>query len=224
MKNKLLRAAAAASAFGGIAAAQDAAPSEAAPAAQAGGIYLGAALGVTLPTDDTARQSGTFIDFDGSEVAFDDEGDLGIDTGAVFGVLVGYEFSSGLAVEVESKGHVSNIGEFDGGVLINAWLVNAVYRARSEGLQPYLGAGIGLTRIAFFDDDGDSYDDDFDMAFGYQAKAGVLLPIGRRHGVTLEANYVASSGFEEDSQGVATEIDYASGNILVGYQYRFNAR
>ena len=206
----------------GTAAAQDAGQ-------DTGSVYLELGLGAAFAVGDDVRTDATFIDFDGSAVDESFEGSLELSTGAAFHILAGYEVTPNIAVELQSQGTAAEIDDDEVFLAMSVVTLNAVYTGdRAASVIPYAGVGIGIANPSFFDDDGDDIDDDLGTAFAYQAKAGVMKPVGVHHNFAAEVRYVGTSGFsegfEDEFARVEDEIDYGAVTATINYRYRFGAR
>ena len=193
-----------------------------AAAQDAGVFYLEVGLGVAVPSEDEVTLEGA-DPIDGTPFAgsFDAE----FKTGAQFHLLAGYEVTPTVAIELESRAH-AHTDEFsdDDVTSVGAWLVNAVYRgSEAQSVVPYAGVGIGYANLSFADGDG-TLNDDFDGAFAYQLKGGVAKPVGIHHSFALEASYLGTTTFEEETSFDTTEFQYGGFNVGVNYRYRFGAR
>ena len=194
-----------------------------------GSIYLELGLGAAFATDDDVRTEGTFSDFEGGTFEDTFEGSLELSAGAAFHILAGYEVTPNVAIELQSQGTAAEIDDEDVFFAMNVVTVNAVYTGdRAASVIPYAGIGIGIANPSLFDDDGDEIDDDLGTAFAYQAKAGVMKPVGVHHNFAAEVRYVGTSGFSEDFEDefmrIEDEIDYGAITATINYRYRFGAR
>ena len=194
-----------------------------AAAQDAGVFYLEVGLGVAVPSEDEVTFEGT-DPIDGTP--FGGSFDAGFETGAQFHILAGYEVTPTVAVEIESRAH-AHTDEFssdDEATSVGAWLINAVYRgSEAQSVVPYAGVGIGYANLSF--SDGTSIlDDGFDGAFAYQLKGGVAKPVGIHHSFALEASYLGTTTFEQETSFDTTEFQYGGFNVGVNYRYRFGAR
>ena len=209
----------------GTAAAQDAGQ-------DTGSFYLELGLGAAFAVSDDVRSDATFIDFEDNVVEESFEGSLELSTGAAFHLLAGYEVTPNIAVELQSQGTAAEISDSDTLLAVNVVTLNAVYTGdRAANLIPYAGVGVGIANPSFFDD-GDEIDDDFGTAFAYQAKAGVMKPVGVHHNFAAEVRYVGTSGFSDEGRDefggeISTfedEFDYGAITATINYRYRFGAR
>ena len=182
-------------------------------AAQDGSSYVQAHGGLFFVTADEGELLGLNIEVD-------------YDMGFALGALAGRRLSPNLAVEAEFTYHANDVSSFEvdlGSVDITApieedpidadvftLMANAVYELPVQGASftPYVGGGIGYADV--WDED------DVDGTFAYQVKAGVDFPMGR-NAFGVEASYLGTSGFEEDT----TELDYGGIGVLATYKFGF---
>ena len=186
---------------------------------EARSAYLEVGLGIASPTRDDVS-----IDFGGG---FIDDFEAGLDTGAQFHLLGGYEVMPNLALELElrGQGHTDEFsGSNDDSTVVGAYLVNAVYKGDERAaFVPYAGVGIGYADLDFVVG-GEVLEDDFDGALAYQLKAGVARPVGLHHSFALEAGYLGTGGFEADRGGETVTFDYGGFSVGVNYRFRFDPR
>lgn len=155
-----------------------------------------------------------------------------------FGLLFGREFGS-LRLEAEL-----GLGDFDvrdhilagdalpgptGKLETRTYLVNAAYDFNRDGrVNPYLGAGVGLA-----DADLKGFGvapvpdvlDDGDQAFAYQLLAGIGFRVGDDWTLFADYRYLVADGLSVTvspaAGGVASDVDFESGNLTFGFRYGF---
>ena len=206
----MIRLALATTAFTGLA-------SLAAPAAaqDADNAYVQVHGGVFLQTGDEL----SFDRVDGGDVAVLD---IDPDAGFAVGALVGYEIALGLSVEVEATLRSNDVSLDDAGGLVDtdlgdeetlAIMLNGAYTFQVPFLaDPYVGLGAGYVKPQ-----GDV--DAFEGAFAYQAKAGLLWPVGAGR-VLTEVSWLGTDGLEAED-GLDAELDYGGVAFNVGYRFSF---
>lgn len=199
-----------------------------AAAQESGQVYLELGLGAAFAVSDDETFEVSFEGPDGP-ITERGEGSIDLGTGASFHLLGGYEVTPNVAIEIEAQANAAEIGDSSIGLAVGAWTVNAVYSGdKSASVIPYAGVGVGYANPSFFDDDGDTLDDDFDGAFAYQVKAGVMKPVGVHHNFAAEVRYLGTGGFsyefEDEFAREQAEIDYGAISATINYRFRFGQR
>lgn len=197
-----------------------------AAAQEAGSIYLEVGLGAAFDLQDDVLFEGTTFDEFGEDIAFSTEESLDLGTGAGFRLLGGYNVTEAFAIELEVQATGHEIADSDSVAAFGSYTVNAVYSPAFEArIQPYVGAGVGVGFVGFFDEDGDELDDDFDSVLAYQLKAGAILPVGVHHGFGAQLAYHGYGTFEEtDAFDQTAEIDYDGLSATISYRFDFGVR
>ena len=156
-------------------------------------------LGV-IPEDSTGTVGGAAATF-------------GYDNGYGIGVRGGYRLPNRFSVEGEITYRDLDLDTTIGGVTTSgsansvAAMANILYDVdTNSNIVPYFGGGLGVVDI-----DGD------DTVFAYQLMTGAAYTIDSHNEVYAGYRYFGSEGIEEG----ATDIDYESHNVEVGYRYRF---
>lgn len=142
--------------------------------------------------------------------------DIDTDLGYTVGALLGYDVGAGLAVEVEATLRSNDVSTDDdsgiGDEETVAVMLNGVYTFTVPFLaDPFVGLGAGYLKPR-----GDV--DAFEGTFAYQAKAGLLWPVGVGE-VLTEVVYLGTGGLEEDA--FDTELDYSGFSANLGYRFSF---
>ncbi|MPY70932.1 MAG: outer membrane beta-barrel protein [Alphaproteobacteria bacterium] len=181
------------------------------------GFYLMGAIGPNF-----ARDS----DFESS--TFDLEAEL--DTGWTLSGGFGYAYGNGIRTELElgiRDNEVSDVSgaSASGDVRSQSIMGNLYYDFDSRSRwTPYVGAGIGLTRIkaAGISPVSGTSIRDKDTTFGAQAMAGVAYAMTDRLALTLGYRYfMAPDVTWENSAGADVDSDYSTHEVLVGLRFTF---
>ena len=197
-------------------------PAAAAPQGEGGRVYLGLGLGVSAAVaDETSGIPFTVIDgFDptGQPITRTERRSFDRDNsvGGASHFFVGYRVSSRFSIEIESAAWVSEseywVGDYVGTNLLS---VNGVAWGDQRGpFVPYGGLGLGYSR--FVGDDGAF--DFFDGRVAGKAKVGLVAPVGRSHGLGIEANAVVGPAFEGGT-GIGQEAN--AFGLTATYRYQF---
>lgn len=190
-------------------------------AAQGDSWYIAGNLGASFANDSDNTQMGFTVTSE-------------FDTGVIASVAGGHTFG-GFRAEGELayiQNDVSSLEAFGtsldatGDVGVTALMANVYYDFNTDSKwKPYIGAGIGYSNISI-DNLGASgvvIADDSAGAFAYQLKAGIGYAftdsldgtLGYRFFGTADADFVDTSGFQFNSDGLQTNI------IEIGVRYRF---
>lgn len=145
----------------------------------------------------------------------------------------GYAFGNGLRTEGELTYRHSSAdtitgtgaGAADGGLHNLALMANALYDFDTgTRFTPYLGAGIGLSRVGtdnLRSINGAELDDN-KVAFAYQGIAGFSLALEGNWSFTADYRYFATPDVKSKSNGANKgEIENASHNLMMGIRYNF---
>jgi outer membrane protein OmpA-like peptidoglycan-associated protein len=181
------------------------------------GFYLMGAIGPNFGRDSDLESS-----------TFELEAEL--DTGWTLSGGFGYAYGNGFRTELElglRDNDVSNVSgaAATGDIRSQSLMGNLYYDfdTRSKWT-PYVGAGIGLTRIkanGVTPVSGTSIDDK-DLTYGAQAMAGVAYAVTDRLALTLGYRYFMAPDIEwQNSAGADVDADYSTHEILVGLRFTF---
>lgn len=184
--------------------------------------YVGATAGAAFQDDPTFSN--------GSDVS----SKLHTDTGYGVTASGGYDFG-GPKVELElgyrDNGASSRVSSDDrrsqktnGGTTSLSIMTNGLYSfLPNSSWHPFLGAGIGVARIAedLKDSDGTALKDD-SWQFAYQGIAGVSYDVSRSWSVNTQYRYFATLDPSfRDGDGNKGHGEYATHSVLLGLSYRF---
>lgn len=177
------------------------------------GLYVSGNLGLAMPRDSDATDSGV------SGLTLN----TSYDTGWALGAALGHNFgNTRLEGEVAYQKADEDKTSFAGVTLDSTWdisalsfLANGYYDfTNSSAFTPYLSAGLGFAKVKWAGD-GESADD---TVFAYQVGAGVGYALSKK--VTLDAKYryFATS----DPKFFDTvKMDFASHNLFLGVRVNF---
>jgi OOP family OmpA-OmpF porin len=177
--------------------------------------------------------------------------EIDADTGYDFGGIVGYDFgafrleaeASYRAADLDSlrvdsvgvqasptsnPGGLARSGQFDTRGEINAltFMINGLFDfGPDDGLQGFVGGGVGVARVAIdatIDASGPGAFDDSDSGFAWQALAGVRAPISDNWDVGLRYRYFSAEKINlVDTIGRDLETRMRSHSILGTLTYNF---
>lgn len=156
------------------------------------------------PTATCAAQLGTFTNF---KATYED------DNGLAF--AVGYDFESLVRVDISAKrmrNAVDTVAGFavNGDITSTSLLTNLWFDFNRAGLvQPYLGLGVGATKIEFSNDD--------DVVIYAQAGLGVSFKLSDSVMLDLGGRYFESKNPEFQN----FESDYRGSSIVLGARFNF---
>lgn len=184
-------------------------------AAQVSGPYVSGGLMGVYPNDP---------DFKGAAVG---QLDLGLGLGA--SASAGFQMESGLRVEGElawrRNGAERFAGVATGGTMSSlSAMGNLVYEFDNDsGIYPYLGAGLGMARVAASDMTIAAVAvDDSDLAFAWQGLAGMAFALDPNLSLIAEYRYFAAVRPDiEDAAGGNINAQYSNHSALLGLRYRF---
>ncbi len=164
----------------------------------------------------------------GSRVA---RGDIEFDTGYTAGAAVGADLSPNFALELEYAYRRADVDRFrvegtdlDGGSgRSDSFMLNALYSFDGLGAtgqwRPYVGGGVGTTRIRI-DVEDDTYERDW--VLGYQLIGGVAYDITPNWSLNGEVRWFAAEGGRYSiGGGESAKADWETVDVLVGASYRF---
>ena len=186
--------------------------------AQDKGRYLSGSIGLSLPNDSD-------VDGTGIDTAIDLNSGLGL--AAAFGNY----FTPNWRAEGEinyRNSDVDSIGGTSGSGDLSAFglMVNGYYDfATDSAWTPYIGLGVGAASVSFdgVSPVGGSQIDDSDLAFAYQAIAGISRDVTEQTAMFAEYRFfgVPDLGLKTDS-GVSVDSDYGEHRIMVGLKWSFD--
>ncbi len=190
------------------------------PAVAMDGLYGGAAIGLTRAQDTSA--SGT------------SGGSVDLDTGTGASAFVGATFAANWRGEVELARRTLDISSVagtsgSGDVSATSLMANAIYDLNLDtelAVQPYVGAGIGLTNLdldgaAPF---GGSTIDDSDTVGALQAIAGVSYPLNAQTTLFADYRYFATRDADfTTAAGASTSLDMRTHSLMAGLRFEFGA-
>jgi opacity protein-like surface antigen len=158
-----------------------------------------------------------------------------LDTGFQIGGAVGYHFNRNFRGELEGYYRrnaldsisasgtafgiaLSNTAAVDGHAS-NAGVMGNVYWdfANSTKFTPYVGGGIGLSKVDVEISSGGASASDNDTVFAYQAMAGVKYALTSQIAVNVGYRYFATT----DPKFGTTEVENQSHNVDIGLTYNF---
>ncbi len=182
------------------------------PAAQAQGSYIAGRAGINLLNDADLER--------GMEIGFN--------MGATVGGALGYRLSHALRIEGEISWRRNALDqlkgrrvavEFDKGNLAALnFLANLFYDFdNASALTPYVGAGVGLSRITLNDPRIGNvlFEEEEDVVFASQIGVGANFELTERVGLTLGYRFFQTS----DPEFEGTAIEYQSHGLMAGLQY-----
>jgi OOP family OmpA-OmpF porin len=158
-----------------------------------------------------------------------------LDNGQIMSGAVGYKYGV-MRYEVEGIHQASDVkshtiagtprGGSDGKTQTDAAMANAyVDLGTYIGLKPYVGAGLGYSRVKYKNYSSSStgpFLNDSDNAMAYQGMAGVSYDITPKWSATAEYRYLGTNDAEVTTAGGGqTKIGNDSNNVLVGLRYTF---
>lgn len=189
---------------------------------QAQDVYAKFFGGWTIPSDQ---------DFDLENRATEVGVPSGLDfsTGYAVGAGLGFSISQSLALEIEYVYRHAD-AELGGGPVPNsgstsskAVMLNAIYDlppvGATQALRPYVGAGLGAGSLSYDGDDHLSLDGDY--SFAYQAMAGIGYQVSNQGSLYTEIRYFGTSEQTLKDADFQFKSDYATVDVLFGYNYRF---
>jgi opacity protein-like surface antigen len=140
--------------------------------------------------------------------------DYEMDEGILWGVAVGHRFSPNFAVEAEiTTAEAEYSCCTPNNVNVTNYMVNAFYTFRPDAsIRPYVGAGLGMVDIEY-----EAAGKLSDNVFGWQAMAGLEMPVSPRVSLFGEYRYLKASEAEDSG----TMWEYESHNIGLGLRYNF---
>lgn len=187
-----------------------------------GSPYISANVGLAMPNDSDLTATG------GSGTT----GTIEFDTGTAYAVAVGYAYENSVRIEGEfvyqandyDKLSVTGVGSatIEGDAKSKTFLLNGYYDFNKEGkVQPFIGAGIGLSEVEAGDISLPGYgtllSSDNDTAFAYQVSAGVGFSVSEKTSLELKYRYFQT----EDLNFEVLDAEYSSHNLFAGVRLSF---
>ena len=163
---------------------------------------------------------------------FDPDGQYAL--GLVFGARVApnlraeveLSYSNSDVDKTRVAGTVSNVLAADGDLSSTSLLVNGWYEFETNSSwRPYVGGGIGYTKVDADVDTMPSFStfDDSDGGFSYQIGFGVTFPVGQSGTVDIGYRYRETPNLKLVSANDTAfdNIDFKSQTLQIGYNHRF---
>jgi len=189
------------------------------------GFYVGAALGVNMPSDASLTGVGIM-------------NDAAYETAPLGTVSVGYAYGNGLRAELEAGfrrndvDRVGGTGASGGSGAFRSYgaMLNVLFDiATGTQVTPYVGAGIGWAFLEAQDVrslNGGRVMDGTDNRFAYQGILGLSYGLSTDVKLTLDYRYFATLDPRFDARatgGAATAVDgaYAAHAVMMGLRYHF---
>ena len=180
---------------------------------EGGRFYLGLGIGASYAVAD---------ELSGLPVAGQPDQSFSIDAGlgGAGAVFLGYRVTPQISVELEAASWVVDTRAYSGEYVgTNLLSLNAVFWGdQSARFIPYGGLGVGYSR--FLDDDG--VVGLYSGRVAAKAKAGIVMPVARSHGIGVEASFVTGPNFEEKEEfGDSVEQELSAFGLTANYRYQF---
>jgi outer membrane protein OmpA-like peptidoglycan-associated protein/outer membrane protein W len=184
---------------------------------QTKGLYLSLGGGVNWTQDSDLDGLGRTADFD---------------TGWLGTLAAGYRYGNNLRTEIElgyranDLDSVSGIGSSTGDVTAWSGMLNVLYDfPTGTAWRPYLGAGLGAARVNADGNPitaGSDSVDDSDVAFAYQAIAGIGYNFTPNAELFLDYRYFATEDLDLRTRaGTNFEGEYANHAVMIGLRWTF---
>ena len=192
------------------------------------GVYVSFGAGFNLLNDSNDKASGL-------------SGQTKYDGGYAVLAAVGYGWGNGFRTELEGgyRNNTIKSARFagvdtraSGSMSSLSLMANVIYDFNLGGFSPYLGAGVGIARLASneFSTAGGQVDD-YDMQFAYQGIAGVAyaltnnwkLDLGYRYFATTNPSFAAGSARAGGPTGPTLRTEYGAHTVLLSVRYEFGA-
>jgi OOP family OmpA-OmpF porin len=153
------------------------------------------------------------------------------DPGIVGLLSLGHAYGNGFRTEFEFSASQSSVDSVSGssssGGSVNtlSGMVNGLYDFQTGGpLKPYLGLGIGVSRLRYNDVTpiGGTAISDRDTVFAYQGIAGLSYDLGDNVALTTDYRYfrTVDPSFHSDSVGTI-DSEFSEHRIMVGFRISF---
>lgn len=165
--------------------------------------------------------------------------DTTFNKGAIWGLSGGYRLGNGVRLEGEVSWRDADVDnhKLDGATLdgskgaakSRSFMANALYDFNRDGkVQPYIGAGIGWTKVDYDRFGVDAVPDvlnDDDGVFSYQGIAGLSIGLSERFDIFGEYRYFKAQDpsvtTSEAAGSVKTDIGYQSQDFVLGLRLSF---
>ncbi len=146
-----------------------------------------------------------------------DFSDYEMDTGYSVGAALGWNLSSGFALEGEVAYYNSGYSCCDSDSSLLNLSVNGIYTfGESDKIRPYVGAGIGYGQIKY---DGSAIGEGTaeDWVFTYQLMAGLRAPVAANTELVAEYRYVGA----DHGQDGTLDWEYRAHVLSAGLRFNF---
>jgi opacity protein-like surface antigen len=160
---------------------------------------------------------------------FDPDGQYAL--GLVFGARVAPNLRAEVELsysnsDVDKTSTVLNVIAADGDLSSTSLLINGWYEFETNSSwRPYVGGGIGYTKVDADIDTAPSFStfNDSDGGFSYQIGFGVTFPVGQSGTVDIGYRYRETPNLNLVSANDTAfdDIDFKSQTLQIGYNYRF---
>lgn len=185
-----------------------------------------AASALAVASFSGAASAQTYVEVTGAVVKQPDLGwgdaffveDYEMDTGSAWSLAVGRFIRPNIALEAEVTRTKSEYACCAPNSLeATAYIANAFYRFTPERrIRPYVGLGAGMIDVEYDAGGGAS-----DTVFGWQAMAGVEIPLTPSISGFTEYRYQSASDLEDSAFAGGLTWEYESHNLGLGLRYTF---
>jgi opacity protein-like surface antigen len=189
-------------------------------------MYVGGFAGTVLGVD--AEGDGA-LPLGPASLDFDPDGQYAL--GLVFGARVAPNLRAEVELsysnsDVDKTSTVLNVIAAVGDLSSTSLLINGWYEFETNSSwRPYVGGGIGYTKVDADIDTAPSFStfNDSDGGFSYQIGFGVTFPIGQSGTVDISYRYRETPNLTLVSANDTAfdDIDFKSQTLQIGYNYRF---
>lgn len=204
-------------------------------------VVLSFAISITLLFLSSSASANPYFGIQAGMVSLEDSkitvpgvgsADVSSDTGLSIGIKLGSSFTN-FRIEGELDYKTNDLDtlsgpggslRLDGDVTSTSLMFNGYYDIKaSPTVVPYLGLGLGFSRVALDADVlGVNIADDEDIVFAYQFLAGigfsasptVTIDVGYKYFATADPSFEDVTGFPFDGE-------YSSHNITIGARFKF---
>lgn len=186
--------------------------------AQDGATYVGAGLGLVKPKNTTVTDTAS------RSVKFEN--------GTMGSLFVGYDYGSNWRSEIELSRRAADLDSVSGTnavgeMLATSLMANAIYDFDiNSPLTPYLGAGIGGSKVEFDNASpfGASSINDSDTGLALQGIAGVSYMVNDNVDLFADYRYFTARNIDMNTAaGNAASFDAATHSVMVGLRFNFGA-
>lgn len=162
--------------------------------------YVGLATGLSFHNDSE-------ISYGASKVVFS--------PGVVASGVVGYAFGNGVRLEGEVSYRRADFKTIGGDVSSLTGLGNFYYDIKNDStVTPYLGFGLGYSRVDWKPDSGISGDD---KVLAYQVATGLGIEMSKHVVLDIGYRYFAT----QDIMSNSVNAEYRNHNVTIGVKYMF---